>query len=49
MKCLYTEKMVLDFINNDKQKLAKIAMLEKYKRKLEIKRQQQQQMKYNLK
>ena len=45
MKCMTNEKMVIDILNNDKQKQAKLIMLEKYRRKLEIKKQQQKQTK----
>ena len=45
MKCMTSEKMVIDILNNDKQKQAKRIMLEKYRRKLEIKKQQQKQTK----
>ena len=45
MKCMTSEKMVIDILNNDKQKQEKRIMLEKYKRKLEIRKQQQKQTK----
>ena len=40
-----SEKMVIDILNNDKQKQAKRIMLEKYRRELEIRKQQQKQTK----